>query len=107
MPSRFLQKLKVDNDQVVGYVTDRWINPDIAPLPPNRRTWGYWAYIGWGSIARYAALGTSGGMPIDTIQPVHLSMDCRSVSVVSGSYSPTNHRAYDSSSSSHGSSRDW
>ncbi|KAI8677729.1 hypothetical protein NCS55_00490400 [Fusarium keratoplasticum] len=51
MPSRFLQKLKVDNDQVVGYVTDRWINPDIAPLPPNRRTWGYWAYIGWGSIA--------------------------------------------------------
>ncbi|UQC90027.1 NCS1 nucleoside transporter [Colletotrichum lupini] len=34
-----------------GYETTKWINPDIAPLPPNRRTWGMWAFLGFGSIS--------------------------------------------------------
>ncbi|KAM5343836.1 hypothetical protein ACJ41O_012373 [Fusarium nematophilum] len=51
MLSTWLEKLKVAGDQEHGYSSDKWINPDIAPLPPCRRTWGFWAYIGWGSIA--------------------------------------------------------
>lgn len=47
-----LQFLRVDGDNRHGYETTRWINPDIAPLPPGRRTWGYVAFLGFGSIAK-------------------------------------------------------
>jgi len=52
MLKKILAKIQVEDDKEHGFATDRWINPDIAPLPPNRRTWGVWAFLGWGSIAR-------------------------------------------------------
>jgi nucleobase:cation symporter-1, NCS1 family len=52
MTKRLLNAVQVADDREHGYETDRWINPDVAPLPPNRRTWGFWAYLGWGSIAK-------------------------------------------------------
>lgn len=36
---RFLEKIRVEDDKEHGYETDKWINPDIAPLPPSRRNW--------------------------------------------------------------------
>ncbi|TDZ37356.1 Thiamine transporter [Colletotrichum spinosum] len=47
----FLDRLRVKDDEEHGYETTKWINPDIAPLPPNRRTWGVWAFLGFGSIS--------------------------------------------------------
>ncbi|TDZ99661.1 Thiamine transporter [Colletotrichum sidae] len=47
----FLDRLRVKDDKEHGYETTKWINPDIAPLPPNRRTWGVWAFLGFGSIS--------------------------------------------------------
>jgi len=42
-----IQRLAVRDDQYHGYVTTKWINPDISPLPPSRRTWGYVDYLGF------------------------------------------------------------
>ena len=50
-----IEWLTLDNNEYNGAATTRWINPDITPLAPSRRTWGYLAYLGWGSIAKYAA----------------------------------------------------
>ncbi|PNH46478.1 hypothetical protein VD0004_g1696 [Verticillium dahliae] len=51
MWKNIVEKIRVADDHEHGYETDKWINPDIAPLPPSRRNWGIWAYLGWGSIA--------------------------------------------------------
>ncbi|OLN87567.1 Thiamine transporter [Colletotrichum chlorophyti] len=51
MGRSILERIKVRDDTEHGYETTRWINPDIAPLPPNRRTWGVWAFLGFGSIS--------------------------------------------------------
>jgi NCS1 family nucleobase:cation symporter-1 len=52
MAKSILQQLVIENDEYHGYATTKWINPDISPLPPSRRTWGYVAYLGFGSIAK-------------------------------------------------------
>ncbi|KAK0373632.1 NCS1 nucleoside transporter [Colletotrichum limetticola] len=51
MAKRLLERFRVRDDHEHGYETTKWINPDIAPLPPNRRTWGMWAFLGFGSIS--------------------------------------------------------
>ena len=49
---KMLERIKVRDDTTHGFETTKWINYDIAPLPPNRRTWGVVAYLGFGSIAK-------------------------------------------------------
>ncbi|KAK1959940.1 NCS1 nucleoside transporter [Colletotrichum sublineola] len=51
MAKRLLERFRVRDDTEHGYETTKWINPDIAPLPPNRRTWGMWTFLGFGSIS--------------------------------------------------------
>lgn len=53
MGNSLLDRLRVRDDTEHGYETTKWINPDIAPLPPNRRTWGVLAFLGFGSISKY------------------------------------------------------
>lgn len=53
MLTRILKLLRVEGDDRRGYESNKWINPDIAPLPPSRRTWGPWTFLGFGSIAKY------------------------------------------------------
>ncbi|KAF3908304.1 hypothetical protein AA313_de0206714 [Arthrobotrys entomopaga] len=42
--------LIVRNDDHSGVKTNWWINPDIIPLPPKRRTWGRTEFLGFWSI---------------------------------------------------------
>ncbi|EWC46426.1 hypothetical protein DRE_04369 [Drechslerella stenobrocha 248] len=42
--------LVVRNDDRSGVQTNWWINPDIIPLPPSRRTWGRTEFLGFWSI---------------------------------------------------------
>ncbi|CRK41246.1 hypothetical protein BN1723_015891 [Verticillium longisporum] len=51
-----VEKIRVADDHEHGYETDKWINPDIAPLPPSRRNWGIWAYL----VETYNASGYTG-----------------------------------------------
>ncbi|GJC94418.1 NCS1 nucleoside transporter [Colletotrichum higginsianum] len=51
MAKTLIERLRVRDDNEHGYETTKWINPDIAPLPPSRRTWGMWAFLGFGSIS--------------------------------------------------------
>lgn len=45
-----LEKLAIHDDDYHGYITTKWINPDISPLPPSRRTWGYVDYLGFWQV---------------------------------------------------------
>ncbi|KAL3424363.1 NCS1 nucleoside transporter [Phlyctema vagabunda] len=56
-----LRKLTIQDDDYHGFATTKWINPDISPLPPSRRTWGYLAYLGFGSIANLCISAWMGG----------------------------------------------
>lgn len=31
-------------------ISNQWINEDIRPLPPHRRTWTRWAYVSFWAI---------------------------------------------------------
>lgn len=52
MAKSLIEKLKIESDNWSGCETTQWINPDIAPLPPSRRTWGLTTFLGFGSIAK-------------------------------------------------------
>lgn len=48
----FLESIRLpSNDRSVANV---WINEDIRPLPPNRRTWTRWAYVSFWAINQIA-----------------------------------------------------
>ncbi|KAF3343690.1 Putative serine/threonine-protein kinase [Verticillium dahliae VDG2] len=57
MWKNIVEKIRVADDHEHGYETDKWINPDIAPLPPSRRNWGIWAYLAWTGAASLLSLG--------------------------------------------------
>ncbi len=52
MAKSLLQRLTIDDNPYNGAATTHLINPDITPLPPSRRSWGYVAYLGFGSVAK-------------------------------------------------------
>lgn len=52
MVKNFFDKFCVSDDNICGYVIDRWINFDIVFLLLSWCVWGIWVYIGWGFIVR-------------------------------------------------------
>ncbi|KAJ6554889.1 NCS1 nucleoside transporter family [Mycena vulgaris] len=42
-----LKRLEVPHDKNANFELTRWINQDIVPLPPSRRTWGAWSFVGF------------------------------------------------------------
>ncbi|CAD6588364.1 MAG: hypothetical protein CYPHOPRED_004373, partial [Cyphobasidiales sp. Tagirdzhanova-0007] len=44
---KFLDSLKVKEQKDDDIPTSTWINRDIQPLPPSRRTWGPWSFVGF------------------------------------------------------------
>lgn len=49
LSKEFLKKLEVPHES--GKHLSILQNPDLEPMPPNRRTWGFWSYAGyWGVL---------------------------------------------------------
>ncbi|KAI0699509.1 NCS1 nucleoside transporter family [Cerioporus squamosus] len=42
-----LRRLQVQQRNTYEGQANAWINRDIVPLPPSRRTWGAWSYVGF------------------------------------------------------------
>lgn len=47
----FLDFIKIQGDATRAVKVTQWISPDIAPLPPARRTWGASTYLGFWGVA--------------------------------------------------------
>lgn len=45
------RKLEVRHEDGVSWTPSRWINRDIVPLPPYRRQWGPWTFVGFWLVA--------------------------------------------------------
>ncbi|ORX40323.1 NCS1 nucleoside transporter family [Kockovaella imperatae] len=60
---RLKQKLLVGQSEEEAEVwqTSRWLNRDNVPLPPSRRTWGPWSYVGFWITTGVNISGWSGG----------------------------------------------
>ncbi|RFU32809.1 hypothetical protein B7463_g3585, partial [Scytalidium lignicola] len=46
-----LKLITIRDDTYNGHATTRWFNPDIAPLPPSRRTWTALNYLSFWGVA--------------------------------------------------------
>ena len=44
---RLNEKIKLHGDDEKHEQTDAWSNRDLIPLPPQRRTWGWFHYLGY------------------------------------------------------------
>ena len=54
---RWLKVLEIkQKDEHEGKVTP-WINHDIVPLPPSRRTWGAWSFVGFWMLTGFNISG--------------------------------------------------
>ncbi|RPD58302.1 NCS1 nucleoside transporter family [Lentinus tigrinus ALCF2SS1-7] len=42
-----MRRLEVRQKNAYEGQTNAWINRDIVPLPPSRRTWGSWSFVGF------------------------------------------------------------
>lgn len=51
--ARLIRAVEIKDDNYSGAVTNKWSNPDILPLPPSRRRWGYSDYLFFLSISKY------------------------------------------------------
>ncbi|KAJ2995440.1 hypothetical protein NUW54_g7386 [Trametes sanguinea] len=45
--SGLLRRLQVKSKNEFEGEATAWINRDIVPLPPSRRTWGAWSFVGY------------------------------------------------------------
>lgn len=50
--AKLLKILEIKDDVYTGFQTSIWYNPDIAPLPPKRRTWSHVDYFGFTAVSR-------------------------------------------------------
>lgn len=47
----FDRRIRLQGDVAQHEQTDAWSNRDLIPLPPSRRTWGWFNFFGFWSIA--------------------------------------------------------
>jgi NCS1 family nucleobase:cation symporter-1 len=45
------KRIQLQGDAAQYEQTDAWSNRDLIPLPPSRRTWGWFNFFGFWSIA--------------------------------------------------------
>ncbi|KAH9849118.1 NCS1 nucleoside transporter family [Lenzites betulinus] len=55
--STFLQRLEVKSEHPQEGKATAWINRDIIPLPPSRRTWGSWSFVGYWMLTGFNISG--------------------------------------------------
>ncbi|KAK7445174.1 hypothetical protein VKT23_009605 [Stygiomarasmius scandens] len=58
--SNLLKKLEVPHEKDAVYELTPWINRDIVPLPPSRRTWGSWSFVGFWLVTGINISGWTG-----------------------------------------------
>lgn len=81
MPSSgILKKLEVKHEAGEAKST-AWINRDIVPLPPSRRTWGAWSFVGYWVLT---GLNISGWTTASSLLGLGLSVWQAMVSVIIG-----------------------
>nr|XP_018259521.1 uncharacterized protein I303_07589 [Kwoniella dejecticola CBS 10117]OBR81679.1 hypothetical protein I303_07589 [Kwoniella dejecticola CBS 10117] len=61
--SKFLSKLEVPQreEEAEVWQQSRWLNRDNVPLPPSRRLWGAWSYVGFWCATGINISGWTGG----------------------------------------------
>lgn len=45
------EKIRLHGDETRHEQTDQWCNRDLIPLPPNRRTWGWFHFFGFWTLS--------------------------------------------------------
>ncbi|KAI1082723.1 NCS1 nucleoside transporter family protein-like protein [Whalleya microplaca] len=45
------EKIRLHGDEAQHEQTDQWSNRDLIPLPPSRRTWGWFHYFGYWTLS--------------------------------------------------------
>ena len=45
------RSIRLRGDEALHEQTDAWSNRDLIPLPPWRRTWGWFSFFGFWAIA--------------------------------------------------------
>ncbi|KAI6093663.1 NCS1 nucleoside transporter family protein-like protein [Hypoxylon rubiginosum] len=48
---RVKEKVRLHGDEAQHEQTDQWSNRDLIPLPPSRRTWGWFHYYGFWTLS--------------------------------------------------------
>ncbi|KAI1382057.1 NCS1 nucleoside transporter family protein-like protein [Hypoxylon crocopeplum] len=48
---RVKEKVRLHGDEAQHEQTDQWSNRDLIPLPPSRRTWGWFHYFGFWTLS--------------------------------------------------------
>ncbi|KAH9895754.1 NCS1 nucleoside transporter family [Cubamyces lactineus] len=57
--SSLLKRLEVKRKNEFEGESTAWINRDIVPLPPSRRTWGAWSFVGYWLLTGFNISGWS------------------------------------------------
>ncbi|OSD00410.1 NCS1 nucleoside transporter family [Trametes coccinea BRFM310] len=57
--SSLLRRLQVKRKNEFEGEATAWINRDIVPLPPSRRTWGAWSFVGYWLLTGFNISGWS------------------------------------------------
>ncbi|KAI0822158.1 NCS1 nucleoside transporter family [Trametes gibbosa] len=55
--STLLKRLEVKSEHPQEGKATAWINRDIIPLPPSRRTWGSWSFVGYWMLTGFNISG--------------------------------------------------
>lgn len=48
---KFKETVQLQGDEAQHEQTDSWSNRDLIPLPPSRRTWGWFHFFGYWAIS--------------------------------------------------------
>ncbi|KAI0631663.1 NCS1 nucleoside transporter family [Trametes polyzona] len=79
--SSLLKRLEIKGRSESGSKATAWINHDIIPLPPSRRTWGAWSFVGYWMLTGF---NISGWTTASSLLGIGLNVWQAMVSVIIG-----------------------
>ncbi|KAI0776926.1 NCS1 nucleoside transporter family [Trametes elegans] len=79
--STLLKRLEVKREDESEAEATPWINRDIVPLPPSRRTWGAWSFVGYWMLTGF---NISGWTTASSLLGIGLNVWQAMVSVIIG-----------------------
>ena len=78
---KLVRRLEVEQKNVYQGKSTAWINHDIVPLPPSRRTWGSWSFVGFWLLT---GLNISGWTTASSLLGLGLNVWQAMISVIVG-----------------------